>query len=158
FIARKRKAIQDAKERAENARLSAIQVEEKRQAFEAGAREGKGRAALKVALAAYQEAQEQTADFEVALAQAKAHQSAVRSGPDPGNDKFAKALGSARDQAEAAQIRLERSAPILEDASRTLLEAILGARAVHRSPFAVGGTELHCAYHQHDAKPEPFRP
>jgi hypothetical protein len=128
YIAMRRRAIQDAKERKENARLQQIERERQQQDFEAACERREARAALKVALAAYQEAREQTADFEVALAQAKAHQSAVRSGPDPGNDKFGRSLGAARDAVDAAQIRCERTTLLLEDGSKTLLQALSNAR------------------------------
>jgi hypothetical protein len=78
FIARKRKAIQDKREREERARIAKIEAAEKRQAFEAASKRGEARISLRTALAAYQEAQDQVHTLESALAQAQAHQSGWR--------------------------------------------------------------------------------
>jgi len=98
FIARKRKAIQDKREREERARIAKIEAAEKQQAFEAASKRGEARAALKDALAAYQQLREQTHTLESTLIEARAHEAFLRTdAADPGNDKFGRTLGAARD-------------------------------------------------------------
>jgi hypothetical protein len=103
FIARKRKAIQDKREREEQARLQQAERERQRLEFEEAAKKHEARATLKNALSAYKEAREQSRDFEVALTAAKGHEARLRADGDINNgDKLAKALGAARDQVDAA--------------------------------------------------------
>jgi hypothetical protein len=130
FIARKRKAIQDKREREERARIAKIEAAEKQQAFEAASKRGEARAALKDALAAYQQLLEQTHTLESTLIEARAHEAFLRTdAADPGNDKFGRTLGAARDATLACEVRAERAAPLLQQAAQTLCEAITLARA-----------------------------
>jgi hypothetical protein len=93
------------------------------------AKKGEARANLKTALAVYQSASDGIHVLESSLVEARAAESFLRTDADVGNDKFVKALASARDVTAAAEIRLERGAPVLAQASQTLQKAVAAARA-----------------------------
>ena len=132
YIARRRKSLQDRREREEQQRMAKAEAERKREEFDVGAREGKGRAALKGALAAYQQLQEQAHTLESALVESRATESFLRTSADPNNGKFAKDLGAAHDATLAAEVRVERTVSILQQAAQTLYEAITLGRAEYR--------------------------
>jgi hypothetical protein len=131
FIAMRRKAWLDRKEREERARIAAIEAEEKRRLFEEKATRGEFRVVLKDALTAYQELQNESHSLKFALVEARADEAFVRTSADPNNAKFSKDLGTARDATLAAEVRLERVTSPLEQAAQALRQAIQGARAAY---------------------------
>jgi pentose-5-phosphate-3-epimerase len=128
-VARKRRAIEERKLVEERKAIAQAEARARQEQLATDAKGGRGRAALKAALTAYQEALDQSATLESALAKAKGEEKSLRIDGDVSNDKFVRALASARDTVAASEIRMERAIPLLQQAAETLQKAILAARA-----------------------------
>jgi hypothetical protein len=108
FVARKRRAIEERKVAEERRVRVQAESRARQEQLEADARSGRGRAALKDALIAYQEALEQSHVSESALVEARANQAFLRTSAEVNGDKFARSLGAAGDQIFLRSLRRNR--------------------------------------------------
>jgi hypothetical protein len=124
FLARRRRAISEEKQRREEALKTAADREREQKEFEAAASRGEYRSALRRTLVSYEEGINAAREIEVALVNAKADLERLKGDNALDVVKLGKALGASRDLVDALETKLVRARETLASLEGALRQAL----------------------------------